>query len=276
MKLYLNLGCGHRCHPAWTNIDIVPRRPGVIQHDLSRGIPFADAYCDVVYHSTALEHMRRADAKAFLRECCRVLKPGGIIRVAVPDLERICRLYLKKLEAAANGDVAAAWDYEWLLLELYDQSVRERTGGDMLAYMRQHPLPNETFVLERVGEEGRELMHFLGQSSSDNALRRAGRLGKRFLAGVQQWIVASVAGPKTARALEIGRFRLSGEVHHWMYDRYSLAQTLISAGYHQPILQTAVSSQIPNWPSYNLDTLPDGTVIKPDLLYMEARKPETR
>jgi hypothetical protein len=40
---YLNLGCGARYHPAWTNIDIAPRGSSVIAHDLSAGIPLPDA-----------------------------------------------------------------------------------------------------------------------------------------------------------------------------------------------------------------------------------------
>jgi hypothetical protein len=77
-------------------------------------------------------------------------------------------------------------------------------------------------------------------------------------------------GAEGARALEIGRFRLSGEVHHWMYDRYSLAKLLIEAGFFNPIVQSATSSQIPDWKTFCLDTLPDGTVLKPDLFFMEA------
>ncbi len=97
---YLNLGCGNRYHPDWINIDIAPSTPGAIAHDLSRGIPLPDTRCDVVYHSHILEHMRRADALPFMEECYRVLRPGGVLRVAVPDLERICRVYREKLEAA--------------------------------------------------------------------------------------------------------------------------------------------------------------------------------
>ena len=97
---YVNLGCGSRCHPAWINIDIAPCVPGVIAHDLSRGIPLPDSSCDVVYHSHLVEHLRPEDARRFMKECYRVLKAGGILRVATPDLERICRLYLEKLEGA--------------------------------------------------------------------------------------------------------------------------------------------------------------------------------
>src|SRR4051812_23878919 len=46
-----NLGCGERYHAEWTNIDITTPGPGVIQHDLSRGIPLPDASCEVVYHA---------------------------------------------------------------------------------------------------------------------------------------------------------------------------------------------------------------------------------
>src|SRR6185436_2450514 len=97
----------------------------------------------------------------------RVLSPGGILRVATPDLEQICRLYLSKLGEAAAGMAQA--DYDWMMLELYDQAVRERVGGNMLAYLAQTPLPNEDFVFGRIGEEGRSLVRDL----------RARRVGQR-------------------------------------------------------------------------------------------------
>src|SRR5438445_2136934 len=104
---YLNLGCGSRYHARWINIDIVPAGPDVIAHDLRQGIPLPDNSCDVVYHSHVLEHLRRAEAKYLLCECYRVLKPGGILRAAIPDLERICSAYLEKLKAALESDSAA-------------------------------------------------------------------------------------------------------------------------------------------------------------------------
>lgn len=264
-------------------MDIVPQGPGVIQHDLSRGIPLPDASCAVVYHAAVLEHMRRSDALAFLQECHRVLQPGGVIRVGVPDLERLCRLYLDKLEGALAGDELAGHDYHWIMLELYDQTVRERSGGDMLEYLRQDPLPNEGFVYAQIGEEGRQLVQELRQRSRSREPVRAlpstsllSKLQKRWRQlrrlpeitrdRLRGWLL----GADGLRALEIGRFRLSGEVHQWMYDRYSLAQLLQEAGFCDPVLQGATSSQIPDWGTFHLDTLPDGTVIKPDLFFMEA------
>src|SRR5688500_5234468 len=92
MKSYVNLGCGQRYHTDWTNIDVAPQGPGILKHDLSRNIPLPNESCAVVYHSAVLEHMRRSDALRFLKECWRILSPGGILRVAVPDLEKLCRL----------------------------------------------------------------------------------------------------------------------------------------------------------------------------------------
>jgi len=278
---YVNLGCGRRYHPDWINIDIIPSGPDVIQYDLSRGIPLPDASCEVVYHAAVLEHMRREDALTFLRECHRILKPGGIIRVGVPDLEKLCQLYLSKLRAALDGDAVAAHDYDWVMLELYDQTVREKSGGGMIDFLRQNPLPNEAFVYERIGEEGRELVNALRNQERHRILTQitrpdiSFRLRRRLRALsciLKDLLLRLLLNSVDRRALEIGRFRLAGEVHHWMYDRYSLARLLIAAGFRNPVVQSAATSQIPNWTSFHLDTTPDGRVIKPDLFFMEATK----
>lgn len=281
----VNLGCGSRYHPSWINIDISPRGPDVINHDLSKNIPLESSSCDVVYYSAVLEHIRPSDIKAFFGECKRVLKPGGIIRVGVPDFENICELYLSKLQAAINGDESAINDYNWTILEICDQLVRERSGGEMLAYLQQNPIPNEQFVFDRIGEEGRNLVLSLRKSDTPQVANKSGvgklssvahriaGLLRRLVAQIRLVLLTCFLGAEGMKALEIGRFRLSGEVHQWVYDRYSLAKLLLAVGFCDPVRLTANTSQIPNWTSFNLDTLSDGTVIKPDLFYMEAIKP---
>jgi predicted SAM-dependent methyltransferase len=278
---YVNLGCGSRLHPAWINIDIEPTAPGVIAHDLSKGIPLDDGSCDVVYHSHVLEHIRRQGAAAFLRECLRVLKPGGIIRVVVPDLERICRAYLEKMELALSGDPAAAADYDWIMLELFDQTTRERSGGEMGAWLRRSTLANEKFIYERIGEEGRRMIESVrGQRKAAPAdggradggpsiANRAGDMIRR----IRHGLGVIVLGGGAREALAVGRFRMGGEVHQWMYDRFSLARMLVEAGFRDPIQQSATGSLIPDWSAFDLDTLADGTVVKPDSLFMEAVNP---
>lgn len=256
---YVNLGCGSRHHPDWLNFDLVPSSPVVKRFDITRPLPLGDGSCDVVYHAAVLEHLRRPDAARFLADCNRVLKPGGVIRVGVPDLERICRLYLEKLEASLKGDAQAEADYDWVMLELLDQTVRERSGGEMLGYLKQNSLPNEAFVLERIGVEGHEIL---------DAVRRPVVEG-----GIIHRLRQAVRSACLPRSVRIGKFRLGGEVHQWMYDRFSLGRLLWAAGFTEITPRTATDSRIEGWGRFGLDVTPDGVVIKPDLFFMEAVKP---
>jgi len=278
VKTYLNLGCGTRCHPDWTNFDLVACSPFVTAHDLSEGIPVPDNSCDLVYHAAVLEHIRRHDIAGFMKECYRALKPGGVIRVGVPDLERLCRLYLKKLELAAEQDEQAADDYDWIMIEMYDQVTRENSGGEMVAYLARDPLRNEQFIYDRIGEEGRELIRSLrasrGRASQfTSSMRRMYRSGRTLLGALRRNLFIALAGRRAVRAIQIGRFRLSGEAHQWMYDRYSLGRLLLATGFRDTSVRSAWESMIPEWTKFELDTRPDGFPIKPDLLFMEAVKP---
>src|SRR5687767_3201991 len=100
---YLNLGCGDRYISDWTNVDFVSQGKGVIAHNLIEGIPFPDNSFDVVYHSHVLEHFTKQRGFLFIKECYRVLKPNGILRIVVPDLEEIVREYFKSLSGALEG-----------------------------------------------------------------------------------------------------------------------------------------------------------------------------
>lgn len=102
--------------------------PNTVAHDLSKGIPFPDGSVDVVYHSHLLEHLDRPVASEFMGEVRRVLKPGGVQRVVVPDLERLCRDLLEHLErCSSDPDERAAHDE--YVAELIEQSVRREAYG---------------------------------------------------------------------------------------------------------------------------------------------------
>jgi predicted SAM-dependent methyltransferase len=64
-----------------------------IHHRLQYGVPFGDEMVDIIYSSHALEHLFLEEAQALLQDAYRVLKRGGMIRLAVPDLEYALRLY---------------------------------------------------------------------------------------------------------------------------------------------------------------------------------------
>lgn len=73
--ILINLGCGHRTHLDWINVDIFSHDPKVIQCDMRKGLPFKNNYADTIYHSHVLEHFSLDEGETFIRECFRVLKP---------------------------------------------------------------------------------------------------------------------------------------------------------------------------------------------------------
>ncbi|HBF33210.1 TPA: methyltransferase type 11 [Candidatus Sumerlaeota bacterium] len=268
----INLGCGSRFHSDWINIDCVAQDPSVLVHDLSKGIPFGDNTCDVVYQSHVLEHLPRNAAKGMLQECRRVLRPGGILRVAVPDLEQVCRMYLQKLEAALAGDVAAAHDHEWMVVELIDQCIRQKSGGAMREYLQRDSVPNLDFVVARIGEEARGLINKTSSPTSPSLVLKVKQAVRDAVDNTRRVALRLLGGPQSDNALEIGRFRISGEPHLWMYDRLSLKVLLLDAGFSTVEASQAGVSEVENWANYHLEVLPDGRIIKPDSLYMEAKK----
>jgi predicted SAM-dependent methyltransferase len=281
---YLNLGCGSRFHTDWTNINFVSTSESVIAHDLSQGIPFPDASFDVVYHSHVLEHFPQSAAASFIKECYRVLRPQGILRVVIPDLEQIARTYLYALEQAVNGSKEWEQNYQWVLLEMYDQTVRDRPGGKMLEFLSNKDIANPDFAIERCGVEIKNIILAARQDNTSQmsvvepSFKKILKHIYRFFRYAEyrhQSIIKFMLRPQELNALELGQFRQSGEIHQWMYDRYSLSLLLKSCGLEEIAKKSANESSIPNWASFNLDTEADGSIYKPDSIYMEARKPVT-
>lgn len=263
---YLNLGCGERFHPDWVNLDLHPSAQMVRQWNLQKDLPFPDEAFDVVYHSHVLEHFSKADGLRLLQRCRRLLKPNGTLRVVVPDLERIARLYLEALDKSLGGDPTWKARYDWILLEMYDQAVRETTGGEMLAYMRRDPVPEREFIASRLGGE------FQRAQATPASVQTRGSPVYSLRNFISRKLARLALGREGIRAHDLGIFRMSGEIHQWMYDRYSLGKLLESAGFNSPRNVGPAESAIPRWAAFNLDTELDGSTYKPDSLYMEATR----
>jgi len=158
-RAMLNLGCGSHTHPAWNNLDfsyyarlarhpstarvlhsvgilssvryerLLAIDPDIVAWDLRRGIPYADDSFDTVYHSHVLEHLARPHAQRLLRECRRVLKPHGILRVVVPDFETQVREYLATLPPGRNASSELLDAHERAVERVLEQLVREESVG---------------------------------------------------------------------------------------------------------------------------------------------------
>ena len=271
---FLNLGCGHRFHASWTNIDFTSTHNGVIAHNLLEGIPFPDEYFDVVYHSHLLEHFPIDKAELFLRECLRILSPRGVMRVVIPDLEFLVNNYLKSLDEARKGNPRADSNYQWSLLHLFDQTFRNRPGGFMAEYLSRNEIDNEEYIVKHCGIEAKNIMDLFKENHGTNSIWKFIKKYYRFFKKhniFRELMVKAFLG-KDYDSLLIGRFRKSGEVHQWMYDRYSLNKLLKRCGFVEIKECTPLESLIPDWKNFHLDTDPNGSVYRPDSIFMEAVK----
>lgn len=137
--MYVQYGCGICAPEGWRNFDASPSLilqrilvvgrllkndivefPETVEFgDIVKGLPVADRSCAGVYCSHVLEHLALADLRIALRETLRVLRPGGIFRLVVPDLESMARQYIE-----ADRDAAAI---DFLRSTLLGKEVRARS-----------------------------------------------------------------------------------------------------------------------------------------------------
>lgn len=148
--MYVQFGAGHSAPQGWINFDASPtlrleRLPlvgkfisvngtrfpeRVIYGDVVKGLPLAANSVAGVYSSHVLEHLPYDDVAAALRNTLKILKPGGIFRVVVPDLEERARAYLSRL---ANEEPGAG--HEFVRSTLMGTEVRPR---GLLSMVRSH------------------------------------------------------------------------------------------------------------------------------------------
>lgn len=127
----VNLGCGPNAPANWINVDgswnaWFTHHPGLrkffetigffrkgsgeqwtvrpLVHDITKPLPFATNSISAIYGSHVLEHLYRSDAIRLLAESKRVLKPGGVLRLVVPDVQAMARNYLANKDAQREGD----------------------------------------------------------------------------------------------------------------------------------------------------------------------------
>jgi len=82
----VNIGFGYRPTPGWVNIELGSTFPDFYFWDCRRGLPFSYNRVTAIYCEHVFEHFEpEIDAAVFLRECFRCLRPGGVLRIVVPD-----------------------------------------------------------------------------------------------------------------------------------------------------------------------------------------------
>ena len=92
-KIFVNLGCGTTNHPEFINIDSYPHRHVHYVSNIGRLDMFIDDSVDLIYASHCLEHFKYSEIDRVLSEWNRVLKPGGVLRLSVPDFDKLLDIY---------------------------------------------------------------------------------------------------------------------------------------------------------------------------------------
>jgi hypothetical protein len=148
-----------------------------------------------------------------LKECRRVLRADGTLRVVVPNLQYWAERYLESIARIEQGSIA---------LESHEKAVENLIG---------------------------QLVHWEHSSTREQrpAIRFIERLVRR---GTEK----------------------TGELHRWMSDAFTLRHALVEAGFIHIQEHTPISSRLPGWGAFCLDTAEDGSVRKPKSLYLEAEK----
>jgi predicted SAM-dependent methyltransferase len=92
-KVFIHLGCGDIASPEFVNVDARPAPHVHYVCDVTDLSVFTDNSADLVYACHVLEHVPHRALKGTLWEWKRVLKPGGVLRLSVPDFDKIVHIY---------------------------------------------------------------------------------------------------------------------------------------------------------------------------------------
>ncbi len=93
----LQIGCGHNLHEGWLNTDLnYSEELNIAFLDAGKTFPFNNETFVYVYSEHIFEYLTLEESLNMLNESYRVLKPGGYIRIATPDLDFLIKLYLYK------------------------------------------------------------------------------------------------------------------------------------------------------------------------------------
>lgn len=128
-QLKLHLGCGSKIIECWDNIDIYFDSPSVIKGDISKLSTYENNSVDIIYASHVLEHFHKDTYVGVLQLWHDKLKPGGVLRIAVPDFEQVCIQYLEKrniteVSGLTLGGQKNPYDFHGMI---FDQSLLYNT-----------------------------------------------------------------------------------------------------------------------------------------------------
>jgi SAM-dependent methyltransferase len=280
--LALNLGCGSTFINSknWTNVDFVPAGSAVLKHDLLQPLPFLDKTFDLVYTSHFVEHIPLEKVSNFLKECFRVLKPGGVLRVVTPDLVNLAEELIESLKTSSFEKA------EWAQFEILDQCVRRKTGGLKKKWERASKENPELarYIFARSGrdfgkviEMTQNAQHTLSYSISPNLRAHKTSRFVNLRAGLlrRYWAVIKLLIPKSIKEFNITDLA-PGERHYWVYTFQQLQRMLVEIGFTDVYRVNAQETNSQVTEVIKMDVINLGQEVYPrkgfSSLYLEATK----
>lgn len=276
-RVALNLGCGvsYLISPEWVNFDWQSNSKHVRKQNLLRKLSWDSNTCDLVYSSHLLEHLTQEDGRKLLRECFRVLKPLGTIRISIPDFEEMANAYI---EAKKEGDLSAS---QFILTEIVDQCVRTSPSGSFPKWYKLAASDKklEELIKTRTGVSMRDRAQSLLEESSKGHSRKLdfvrtlpqrvlNRLVKKYISLVLLFL------PRWFRSYHVSK-TTPGERHMWHYDFSSLSALLEELGFErvEKIQEQRTRSDFHE--VLDLDFDASGRPIKgSSTMFVEASKPQ--
>tara|TARA_X000000950_G_scaffold282153_1_gene380440 strand:- start:129 stop:962 length:834 start_codon:yes stop_codon:yes gene_type:complete len=273
---FINLACGQVFidDSNWINFDYVNSSESVKKANLLKRLPIKQEIADLVYSSHFLEHIPRPKVNDFLNEILRILKPGGVVRFVLPDLENMANSYVNLRK---QGDHQKA---DFLVLEMIDQCVRNKGGGELGVFFSkiksnpdQYKFMSE-FVRERTGDDLTPCSFQQKQNYNFFSKNLKSILASITQRIQQYWIkIVLLVLPPAFRDQNISLANI-GERHHWIWDFYSLKKILEEVGFLDVKRVSASTSIIKDFPFYPLDIDDEGKPRKgAESMYVEATKP---
>src|SRR5262249_24102538 len=107
-KEYLDVGCGPNTHDAFVNLEYSWHPKIDLCWDINKGIPLPDGSLKGIFSEHCLEHFSLTTVGFILREFRRLMRPGGTVRIVVPD----AGLYLGIYQRKSDGDATAQFPYQ--------------------------------------------------------------------------------------------------------------------------------------------------------------------
>ena len=203
----LHLGAGPHVLPGWLNTDIGTLRDGSVFLDVCETFPLANDEFDCIYSEHLIEHVTYPNGLAMLRECFRVLRPNGKIRIATPNLTFLstlcsCASESQKPYLQWATDVLLQETTEYVGAPAYgpafvvNRAVRD--WGHRFIYDRQT-------LAEALGPAGFVDIHFCDVGCSDDDRLANLENKSRMPAGLYRMETMIVEGTKPRRLNRQGR-----------------------------------------------------------------------